>query len=365
MKFGKTAAILAALYVVSGGARAQAPDLQHMDIVAKSVPDGPVAKVNGVNVSREHFIQFYMGELDRALERNDGAGIEDGARVKLALFCLGNLIQVEVLHQEAIRKGLKMDRADIDAEWTKQLKAIQASFDKQGRKIDVETDVLERLGFATREEAMVDVERMLLVDKMRATIVRESGLEISESEIATIFKEENVQFSRPDMIHLRQIFIKAPDSGANAREARAKGRKRAEEALALIYSGQTFEGVVRSYSEAPGKDDAGNLGPAPVESLPPFLVEPALKLKPNDVSKIIESEFGFHIVKLMEITPGSSATLDEATPLIRQSLLARRGETTVRDYCEKLINGGMDVRIYLDLEKTLASNPEYKELELD
>ena len=141
-------------------------------------------------------------------------------------------------------------------------------------------------------------------------------------------------------------------------------RLRAEESLARLASGQSFSGVARAVSDAPDKDSGGEIGPLPLAQVPPFLVEAAIRLAPGEVSEVLESRHGYHIVQLIELVPGQSPALEEVWALIKDRLLANRGEKVVREYCDVLIENEADVRVYLEIDKTLATNPAYAELRL-
>lgn len=361
----KTFLMANAVLVVAWGAVAQAPDLENMDLVLKSIPDGPVAKVDGVNLGKERFVAFYLSELARATERNGGKEIPDGARVRLALWCLGRQIEDEVLCQEARRRKLTASRESIERTWGERVERLRKGLAHQRGREVTEAEVLAKLGFERRDDVLADIERFLLIGKCRAAIIEESGLTIEEGEVTEVYGENRERFLRPDMMRLRQIYLRVQGRGGPAVEhARAEGRKRAGDALGRIQAGQSFEGVARTMSEGPAKESGGDMGLVPVNQLPPFLVEAALKLDPGETSGIIESEYGFHIIKVVDIVPGSSVSLDEAAPIIRGRLASQKGLEIVRDYCDGLLSGDMVVLVFLDLEKTLSTNPAYQELKL-
>lgn len=341
--------VFVAALVAAGVAAAQAPPLEQMDVVLRSIPDGPVAKVNGENIPRAEFARLYQAELLRATQLSEGNVVPDDARVQIGMWALGNLIEDELLYQQAKTEKLAVSRPELETGWQEQLKQFGV-----GQEGLTEAKVLEELGADSREAVLSEMERVLLIEQMRRKIMEQNNVTVSDSDIAQVFNEQRQSFARPETIHLRQIFIRAPSEGLRAEQMRQDARKRAEEMLGRIQAGQLFEGVMRSVAEAGGKDTGGELGPVPIDRLPPFLLEPALKLEAGKVSGIIESPHGFHIIQLVDLTPGAEPKLEDAAPFIRRGLEAQRGEQVVREYCDNLIQTTAQVRVFLELEKNLS-----------
>lgn len=364
MRAHEIVVVLCALLILSQGAPAQAPDLDHMDLVLRSVPDGPVARVSDTPIPRRDFLDLYKSELARVSRRQGSSqAVPEGARVQLALWCVGTLIEHELLHQIALERGLSVPASDIEARWQREFKQMRLKISPTSTKPLSEAQVLDELGYASREEVVAKVERSMLVQKAREQIITEGSIEISEEDVREIYNQEHDYFSRPDVIHLRQIFVRVrPGQGEMARRRRGDARRRAEDALARIDSGQSFDSLVRSVSDAPGSKAGGDLGPAPVETLPPFLVEPALTMSPGEISAIIESEFGYHIIELIDLVPGNDIGYAEASAEIRRRLHQQKSDQYVREYCGEIIDHEIKVKVYLEIEKTLSTNPVYREL---
>ena len=354
------AAILAAAVFGALSAFAQAPDLESMDLVLRPIPDGPVAAVAGKNISGEVFTEFYQSELNRARQKG-AAAFEDGDRVRLALWCLGRLIEEELLLFESERRKLEVDSSAVEDAWNKRVAAIS-----KNRGSLSEAGIVKRLGFETREEVLEDIRRFLLVNKARNLVIGEKEVSVTDEEIARAYEANKSGLVRPDRMRLSQIYISAPNSNSPGNsQRRAAARNRAQEALERIQAGQSFEGVARALSEAPGKESGGDLGMLPISQLPPFLVDAGAALKPGGISPVVESEYGFHIVKLVERVHGKEASREEARAAIENLLLARKRELAVRQYIEAMTDEDVEVLVFLELEKTLSSDPAFRELRLN
>lgn len=335
---------------------AQAPNLERMDIVLKSVPDGPVAKVQGENIERGEFVRFYSSELERLMRDNNTVDVPDLARAELAQLCLATLVERRLLHQLAVERELSVPDESVEKAWRTQLTQVQEMLKRREGREFSEEEVLRTLGYGSVSEVMEDIEYALLTEKMRATVIRESGLTVEEADVKRIVEEERAKLSRPDQLHLKQIFINPENH-----DTLADARKAAEAALGKVYSGQTFESVASALSNSPDRRNGGDMGMLPVSALPPFMVKCAESLQPGDITEVVESEFGFHVLQLVGRQSGANISIEEATPIIRRQLMTQEGTRVVHEYCDQLINDGAEVKVFLALDRNLALTLRLKE----
>lgn len=350
----KAALFLAITMLSSAASVAQAPPLERMDIVLKSIPNGPVAKVRGVNVSREEFIRFYTGELARISMRKD-APLTVEARAELGLYCLRVLVQQELLYQEAQALGLRVTDQEIADAWKREKEELIARAERLKGEDVSEAELLEMTGYRDEQDVLKEVRRTLLIEKMAQKVLSEAEADIDESEIEAFYQSRKEGFARPDMLHLQQIFIRAEEGKSpRAIKDREDARMKADDVLKRVRSGQSFDGLVRQYSDGTRKNEGGHAGPLPLKAFPPFMVDAALKLQPGEVSDVLESELGYHIIKLVEFTPGEQAELKDAKGTIKRILQSREEEVIIAKHCESLLKDPEDLQIFVEIEKNLA-----------
>ncbi len=349
-----------AVFVAMAGlvAYAQAPNLDLMDIVLKSVPDGPVALVNSEPISAQEFKDLYMGEVLRWAQLNPGKEVTDEVRLGIALNGLRMLIEREILYQEAQKREFTVSDAELEAKWQDELDTLKKSGSGDDDANLTESEILKRAG-ATREEALAELRKALLIEKARQAIMNEKGVSVSDQEVKDWYAKNSDRTRRPDMMHLKQIFIEADKTRKDAQKGASQSR--AEEAYKRIQSGQSFEGVAKAVSDGRYKDDGGDWGTRPVSEFPPFIVEAANKLQPGEVSKPIKSEYGYHILKLVEILPGEEVPLDKAKENIRKMLLARKGDQAIREFTSTVTGDEKALHVYLDLDRQIRANPELRD----
>ncbi len=336
--------------IAAVGASAQAPDLEKMDVVMRSLPDGPVAKVQGKNIEKNEFVRLYRAELDLIERSRRTDDLPDASRAELAMMVLRTLVNQSLLHNEALERELEVSEERVEKAWKARFAEFQQELYRMEGTEFSEDEVLSKLGYSKREQVLANLERALLTEKMRTIIIRESDISISDEEVQEAFDAQSEKLSRPALLHLNQLFF----DPKNDSPEKGTARKRAEDALSRLFAGQSFEAVARSFSEAPDRERGGDMGVVPVNQLPPFMVEAAMDMAPDDISGVIESEFGFHIIMLVLREDASKITLAEVAPAIRRDLQKKEGDRTVREHCRALMDDGAEVRIFLELQKNLA-----------
>jgi peptidyl-prolyl cis-trans isomerase SurA len=206
---------------------------------------------------------------------------------------LERLIVDRLQLQFAKESGLRIADAELDA-------AMRRIADNNRLSLAEFRAALERDGIAWkrfREEMREEI----TLSRLREREV-ESRIVVSDGEIDNYLAHPE-QANQTALVALGHIIIRVPEQADPARLSQL--RQRAEEALARIKSGQDFGQVAASYSEAPDALAGGILEPRPVDRLPTLYAEAVAQLQPGEVSEILRSPAGFHIVKLFERKGGS------------------------------------------------------------
>lgn len=338
-------------------AHGQAPDLASMDIVQRSVPDGPVAIVRGTPIERDAYLAFYENELITLAQMTQRTEFADSDRVKIALGCLAKMVQREILYQEAVKRKLKVSDQDIQEAYEHDLAVLRQRFERKDGQPITDGDIVKITG-QSLDEIREAVRRSLLIDAAFDQIAREQNVNVTDKEIEQFRSEHPELFQRPDSVRLRQIFIRPKPNPQNATpEQWAAARADIEKALARVRAGENFEAVARAVSQAPDAQKGGDMGEVPAERLPPFYADAIKGMKPGDISGVIQSEYGLHVVQFIESKGGAQVSLEEARPRIESALEQSKAELAVASWCQPIMNDPAQVKVFLHLERTLAALP--------
>lgn len=137
---------------------------------------------------------------------------------------------------------------------------------------------------------------------------------VSDAEVKTYYDEHAAEYEKPEEVHARHILFRlAPEPTA---DEKAKVRTRAEEVLAKLKAGADFATLAKQYSEDASAAQGGDLGTFGRGKMVPPFEAAAFTLAPGQISDLVESEFGFHIIKVEGKEAARTQTLDEVRPQI-------------------------------------------------
>lgn len=181
---------------------------------------------------------------------------------------------------------------------------------------DLAKNGLDEAGFAIALEREMKVEAIL--EK-----VGTQAASVSDMDVELYYQYHPEQFRRPETRLVRHILITINDSiPENTREA---ARQRVDEiATRLAKEPQRFEEQALKHSECPTALDGGKLGDLPRGKLFPELDKALFELKAGEVSGVLESELGFHVLRCDAITEAGVLGYDQAKPHIRKLLEQKR-----------------------------------------
>jgi peptidyl-prolyl cis-trans isomerase SurA len=202
---------------------------------------------------------------------------------------LDRLITERVLLQLAKENGIRVD--DVTVERTIQRIAQENKLSPEGFRAAVEK---EGIPYSRYRD---DIHNEILVQRLRDREV-DSHISISDAEVDQFMATTNAQAGGDVEYRLAHILVLVPEQ-ATPDQIDAK-RRRAAEALKQVQGGADFAQVAAGFSDAPDALQGGSLGWRAPARLPTVFAESVRAMKPGQVSEVLRSASGFHIVKVLE-----------------------------------------------------------------
>ncbi len=276
-------------------------------------------------------------ELDRRLElvkkqlARQGTALPDSEALRRQI--LERLIMDRIQVQYARQTGLRIDDFQLD-------RAIAAIAEQNRMTVAQFREVLARDGvdYADFRE---EIRKEMILARLREREI-DSRIAVSEGEIDNFLATQATQITGGEYA-VSHILVRVPEQ-ATSGEIQAR-RARAEAALAELKTGKPFAQVAAVYSDAPDALQGGYLGWRPLSRLPELFAEAVVKLNLGEVSDILRSPNGFHILRLEDRRgPGAPA---QVTQTRVRHILVRPGETLSEDEArnrllqlrERIVNG--------------------------
>jgi peptidyl-prolyl cis-trans isomerase C len=159
-------------------------------------------------------------------------------------------------------------------------------------------------------------------------------VEVSEGDIKAYYESHKDEFKMPEMVRARHILIKTDPSASD--NDNKKAREKAEDILKKIKAGEDFAKLAADLSDDPGsKTKGGDLGFFPKGIMVKSFEDVAFSLKPGEVSGIVETQFGYHIIKVEEKKEAGMEPFDTAKEKIKQKLLPEPTKIKIKEFIEK------------------------------
>ena len=191
--------------------------------------------------------------------------------------------------QLAKEMGVRVDDQTLD-------RAIGRIAEQQKMSMQELRNQMEKEGtpFATFREEIRDE---IIMQRLREHEV-DAKIQISDSEVDNFLAAEKAAASEQVEMNLAQILVRIPENSTP--EQIAARRSRAEEVSRQLRTGADFAKMAATYSDASDALSGGDIGWRDSNRLPPLFTEQLLKLKPGQITPIIKSNTGFHILKLVD-----------------------------------------------------------------
>ena len=297
------AILLASAWLVSPGAHAQKP---RQPIVIDRI----VAIVND-----EAITALELEERSRfAVKQLAQQGTAPPPRAVVERQLLERMIGDRVQLQFARETGLRVDDAELERAIGRI--AEQNKITSQQLRATLEKDGVPYSKF--RE----DIRGEIIMSRLREREV-DAKIVITESEIDTLLAASANEEMRSDEVDLSHILVVVPEN-ASPEQVQSR-RARAEQALADLQKGADFRQVAAAFSEAPDALQGGMMGWRAGERLPTIFYDALKSMKPGQVSGLLRSANGFHIIRLNDrrggVSPAAQGPTNTQQTRVRHILL--------------------------------------------
>jgi len=295
-----------------------------------------IAEVNNTGIS----YQQWQNAFSNFISRYDNQTLSNMSNQTLAYVknsVTEQLVNSILLYQHAQEKNVTIPESDINEE----IEKIKSSFETESAF----NDALKRSNL-TLNQLRDDIKRQLLIGEVIAQ--ENEKVELTEEEISQYYEEHKDYFFEPEKRKIRHILV--------------EDKEEAQKILNQIKDGMVdFEKSAREKSICPSSEQDGDLGYITRGQMVKEFETVAFSLDSGEISEVVKTEYGYHIIKCEDIQEEYQQTFEEARETIEKSLRSQKENSAVEALLTQLREES-DVIIHYDftseLENTEQSDTE-------
>jgi len=306
-----------------------------------SVSEDIVARVNSREITKAELEKLYQARINGATQLPTP---EESQALQFQLIT--QMIDDEILLQMASAAGLNATDAEVETKYTDW---------KSQYTEETFQDVLKKQKMQP-EDIKADIRKTLTLEKLITKEIT-SRINVTQAEIEDVFAKNKANFNLPEGYHLQHIMVtpylenvnnQKKDDAKSPAEAQAKAAR----LLRDIQGGLDFGLVARDWSEdvdsAPNGGDLSFRSLEDLEKLDPKLKQAVMRLKVGESSPLIETRYGYHILKLLERDLGGQKDLSspQVAAQIRQVIFNQK-EQMLRAAFSEVARNNAQVNNYL------------------
>lgn len=284
-------------------------------------------------IARGKSFEIKRSQLDAALlsfkatMAARGQVIPPAANLQVERELLQQLIRIQMLVGRATPEDRAQGRANGEKRFAqvKERAGSEENLLRQLKSVGITPDQLR--------------ERLIEEATAEAVIIREVKVQVTDEDVRKFYEENPAQFEQPEMVRVSHILLRTVDAATREplpEEVRQAKRKQIEELLARARAGEDFAALARQYSEDPGSKDRGGEYTFARGQMVPEFETAAFSLKPGQISDVVTSPFGYHILKLHERLPARRIPLGEVQDRVREYLTTQAIQKALPDYVRKI-----------------------------
>jgi len=285
-----------------------------------------IVRGKGFEIKRSDLDEVMTGLKSAAAAH--GQAIPPGQLTQIESQLLDRLVQIQLLMQKAtaadrtngaqktdLQMAALLERAGSQEALNRQMKAVGMTMTELRAKVAQENTA-------------------------QAVLARELNVTVTDAEVKQFYDGHPADFEQPEMAHVRHILLMTMDPVAraplSADQQQAK-HKQIDDLLKRIQGGANFAALAKQYSEDPGsKDNGGELPAFSRGQMVPEFEAAAFSLTNNQVSAVVTTTYGYHIIKLIDKTPAKKVGYATVAARIKDFLTQQKIEKLAPAYLDKL-----------------------------
>ena len=291
----------------------------------------PVQAGAGKTIVTVNGVALTQGEVDQKVNRTIESLKDQIPPEQLDEFksnvqgkMVDDFINRTIITQEMDKQKITVDESEIQ----KALDEVTANVPK-----GMTLEAMLKQGGVTMEEIRDNIQFSLRANKLFESQIKSDYAPTAE-EISAYYNENKKKYDMPESVHARHILIKVDEKADD--KAKAEKKQKIDAIHKQLVEGADFAKLAGEQSDCPSKAKGGDLGTFPRGRMVKPFEDAAFGQKVNEIGPVIQTQFGYHIVQVLEHSQAKQKTLDEVKGSIEEMMKNRKRQESAQNYIEGL-----------------------------
>jgi peptidyl-prolyl cis-trans isomerase C len=282
--------------------------------------NGIAATVNGVVIKDADVDAKVNAYMERAAAQIPPTMVEQ-YKTQIRGQALESMIVEQLLTEQVKKAGINITEKDVDDKLNEiiaaqpggmTMESFKAMLVAQGQSFDVVKEQIKKtIGY----------------EKLLGTV------EVNDADVKAFYNENKEDFNKPEQVKASHILIKVAPTATPEEKAAAKAK--IDGLLKQVKAGGDFAALAKENSDCPSKTNGGDLGFFDKGSMVPEFANAAFAMKAGQISNVVETQFGYHIIKVTDRKEGGMMSFDKAKADIVKQLQDKKKGELFRQLVEK------------------------------
>jgi parvulin-like peptidyl-prolyl isomerase len=289
--------------------------------------DKVVAKGKGIEVKQSEVDEVMIAL--RASLAAQGQALPDTDRARMMTNALDRIVMTRLVSNRATAEEKAQAKKKAE-EFVADVKKKMPSEEAFKRRLEANGMKYETFFNKAEEETLV---RLVVEREISAKII------VTDAEVQKFYEDNAKSFDQPELVKVNHILLATLESGTKTElpeEKKKEKRALIEKLLKRAKDGEDFAKLAKEYSEDIGSKDRGGEYIFPRGRMVPEFEAAAFALMPGQISDVVTTAYGYHIIKLQEKIAPKKLTLAEVAPRIKDGLITQQVQKQLPDYYKKL-----------------------------
>jgi peptidyl-prolyl cis-trans isomerase C len=286
---------------------------------AGAVDNGIAVTVNGKDITEAEV----DAKIEMVIKRASGQippNMVEQYRKNIRPQAVDGMVMEKLLADEIKKANINITENDINSK-------LNEIITEKGMTMDMLNSAIAAQG-QTLDDVKEQIKRTMSYEKLIGPV------EVNDAEAKAFYNENEEDFNKPEEVKASHILVKVDASATPEQKAAAKAK--IDGLLKQVKAGGDFAALAKENSDCPSKERGGDLGFFNRSAMVKEFADAAFAMKVGEVSGVVETQFGYHIIKVTDRKEGGVTQFEKAKADIVKSLQDKKKSEIFRRIVEKV-----------------------------